>query len=46
VDRHFEAMLRLAADGLVTNNTNRRATVVSFSERDVTEVFAVRELLE
>ena len=41
-----EAILRLAAEGLVVNPSNRRATVVSFTGRDVTEIFQVRELLE
>jgi DNA-binding GntR family transcriptional regulator len=41
-----EALLRLATEGLATNNTNRRATVVSFSDREMTEIFEVRELLE
>lgn len=41
-----EALLRLASEGLVANNTNRRATVISFSERDVAEIFQVRTLLE
>ena len=41
-----EAILRLAAEGLVINPTNRRATVIGFSGRDVAEIFQVRELLE
>jgi DNA-binding GntR family transcriptional regulator len=41
-----EAVLRLAAEGLVTNPTNRSAMIVSFTERDVVEIFQVRELLE
>jgi DNA-binding GntR family transcriptional regulator len=41
-----EALLRLATEGLVANNTNRRATVISFSEHEVVEIFQVRELLE
>jgi DNA-binding GntR family transcriptional regulator len=41
-----EALLRLATEGLVANNTNRRATVIRFSARDVAEIFQVRTLLE
>lgn len=41
-----EAILRLAAEGLVSSPTNRRATVVSFSDRDIIDMFQVRELLE
>jgi DNA-binding GntR family transcriptional regulator len=41
-----EALLRLATEGLVANNTNRRATVINFAERDVIEIFQVREFLE
>lgn len=41
-----EALLRLAADGLVQNASNRRATVVSFSREDIQGVFEVRRLLE
>lgn len=41
-----EALLRLATEGLVANNTNRRATVIGFSEAEVADIFQVRELLE
>jgi DNA-binding GntR family transcriptional regulator len=41
-----EAVLRLSAEGLVTNPTNRRATIISFTEREVAELFQVREFLE
>src|SRR5688500_6247151 len=41
-----DALLRLAGEGLVTNNTNRRATVVRFTPADVEEIFQVREILE
>jgi DNA-binding GntR family transcriptional regulator len=41
-----EAVLRLTGEGLVTNPTNRRATVTSFTRQDVIEVFQVRSLLE
>jgi DNA-binding GntR family transcriptional regulator len=41
-----EAVLRLAAEGLVTSPTNRSATIVSFTERDVADIFQVREFLE
>jgi DNA-binding GntR family transcriptional regulator len=41
-----DAISRLAAEGLVTNNPNRRTTVVSFTRRDVVETFQLREILE
>ncbi|MGE3804935.1 MAG: GntR family transcriptional regulator, partial [Gemmataceae bacterium] len=41
-----DALLRLAAEGLVTNNDNRRATVVRFTPKDVEDIFQVREILE
>jgi DNA-binding GntR family transcriptional regulator len=41
-----DAISRLAAEGLVTNNPNRRTTVISFSPRDVIETFQLREILE
>jgi DNA-binding GntR family transcriptional regulator len=41
-----DAISRLAAEGLVTSNPNRRTTVVSFSRRDVAETFQIREILE
>jgi DNA-binding GntR family transcriptional regulator len=41
-----EAILRLEAEGLVSSPTNRRATVVSFVDRDIIQFFYVRELLE
>jgi DNA-binding GntR family transcriptional regulator len=41
-----DAISRLAAEGLVTSNPNRRTTVVSFGRRDVVETFQLREILE
>jgi len=41
-----EAVLRLAAEGLVTSPTNRSATIISFTEHDVADIFQVREFLE
>src|SRR5262245_16777759 len=41
-----DALMKLASQGLVTNNTNRRATVVRFIRSDVEELFEVREILE
>lgn len=41
-----DAISRLAAEGLVTNNPNRRTTVVSFNRQDVAETFQLREILE
>ena len=41
-----DAISRLAAEGLVTNNPNRRTTVVSFARQDVVETFQLREILE
>lgn len=41
-----DALLRLAAEGLVTNNSNRRATVMGFTPADVEQIFQVRSILE
>lgn len=41
-----DALSRLAAEGLVTNNPNRRSTVVSFTKQDIVETFQLREILE
>ena len=41
-----DAISRLAAEGLVTNNPNRRTTVVSFTKQDIIETFQLREILE
>ncbi|RCS54280.1 GntR family transcriptional regulator [Bremerella cremea] len=41
-----EALNRLAADGLVTCETGRRAQVARFSREDVTEIYSLRKLLE
>ena len=41
-----EALLRLAADGLVTIANHRRATVIRYSRQEIIEVFEVRQLLE
>ena len=41
-----DAISRLTAEGLVTNNPNRRTTVVSFNRQDVVETFQLREILE
>ena len=41
-----DAISRLAAEGLVTSNPNRRTTVVNFNRRDVVETFQLREILE
>jgi len=41
-----DAISRLAAEGLVTNNPNRRTTVVNFTRQDVLDTFQLREILE
>jgi len=41
-----DAISRLAAEGLVTNNPNRRTTVVNFGRQDVVDTFQLREILE
>ncbi|MEW4564842.1 GntR family transcriptional regulator [Bremerella sp. JC770] len=41
-----EALNRLAADGLVTCETGRRAQVAQFSREDVAEIYSLRKLLE
>lgn len=41
-----DAISRLSAEGLVTNNPNRRTTVVSFSRQDILETFELRSILE
>jgi DNA-binding GntR family transcriptional regulator len=41
-----DAISRLAAEGLVTNNPNRRTTVVTFTRQDIIETFQLREILE
>src|SRR5262245_17562799 len=41
-----DAISRLAAEGLVTNNPNRRTTVVAFTRQDIVETFQLREILE
>jgi DNA-binding GntR family transcriptional regulator len=41
-----DAISRLTAEGLVTNNPNRRTTVVSFTKQDIIETFQLREILE
>jgi DNA-binding GntR family transcriptional regulator len=41
-----DAISRLASEGLVVSNPNRRTTVVNFSRRDVAETFQIREILE
>lgn len=41
-----DALQRLSAEGLVRINSNRRATVVSFTRDEVREIFQVREILE
>lgn len=41
-----EAVLRLAADGLVLNANNRRAMVITLTPEEVRDVFYVRQLLE
>jgi DNA-binding GntR family transcriptional regulator len=41
-----DAIARLAAEGLVVNNPNRRTTVIRLDRKDVTETFELREMLE
>ncbi|GIL41087.1 GntR family transcriptional regulator [Roseiterribacter gracilis] len=41
-----EALRRLSAEGLVVFSPNQGAMVAGWSERDATEVFALRELVE
>ena len=41
-----EALLQLAAEGLIHCATNRRATVVSFTREEVADILYVREVLE
>ena len=41
-----DAISRLAAEGLATNNPNRRTTVVSFSRQDILDTFQLRGILE
>ena len=41
-----DALSRLAAEGLVVNNPNRRSTVVRFTTQDIVETFQLREILE
>lgn len=41
-----DALQRLSAEGLVTVSGSRRAAVVTFSRRDVEEIFGLREILE
>jgi DNA-binding GntR family transcriptional regulator len=41
-----DALQRMASEGLVTSNANRRTTVRLFSRREVEELLQVRELLE
>src|SRR5437763_11613151 len=41
-----DAISRLAAEGLVANNPNRRTTVVAFSRQDIIDTFQLREILE
>src|ERR1043165_9377539 len=41
-----DAISRLAAEGLVTNNPNRRTTVVEFTRQDIADTFQLREILE
>jgi DNA-binding GntR family transcriptional regulator len=41
-----DAISRLAAEGLATNNPNRRTTVVSFSRQDIVDTFQLRGILE
>jgi DNA-binding GntR family transcriptional regulator len=41
-----EALQRLASDGLVHNQANRKATVVQLSTEDIAQIYRVRELLE
>lgn len=41
-----DALMRLATQGLISNNTNRRATVTRFERAELEELFEVREILE
>ncbi len=41
-----DAISRLAGEGLVLNNPNRRTTVVSFTKKDIVETFQLRGILE
>lgn len=41
-----DALQRMASEGLVTSNVNRRTTVRLFSRKEVQELLQVRELLE
>ncbi len=41
-----EALLRLAADGLVEDLSSRQARVASFSRSDIVEIYEVRQILE
>jgi len=41
-----DAIARLVAEDLATNNPNRRSTVTSFTDREVREILQVREILE
>src|SRR6185436_12696471 len=41
-----DAISRLAAEGLVINNPNRRTTVLNFTRQDIVETFQLREILE
>src|SRR5689334_23122119 len=41
-----DAISRLAAEGLATNNPNRRTTVVNFSKQDIADTFQLRGILE
>src|SRR5579864_554494 len=41
-----DAISRLAGEGMVVNNTNRRTTVITFSKKDIVEAFQLRGILE
>lgn len=41
-----DAISRLAAEGMVVNNPNRRTTVVTFTRKDIVETFQLRGILE
>jgi len=41
-----DAISRLAAEGMVVNNSNRRTTVISFTKKDIIETFQLRGILE
>jgi DNA-binding GntR family transcriptional regulator len=41
-----EALLRLAADGLVEDLSSRQARVASFSRSDIVEIYEVRQILD